>query len=290
MIQTRCVEAANNWAFADSEYGALKSVVLCEPSLANPFGEGAKKRTRAEVHVARDQLQALAASFRSQGVNVEFLGYNPHCPYQCYMRDSSVVTPWGLLICKMEFAPRSLESLAIQNFAESAGIPIWKSVEFGTLEGGDIQILRPELVVIGCNGGRTKLEGANVVRDAFEEQGWECRIFEYPRTFVHLDLVLGVLDELNLIVCKEALAASDLEWLEDRSYALHDVPIRSCLDMACNIVSLGNESILASATSQETNQMIRSLGYHVVEVDISEFVKDEGGVHCLTLPLLRLPG
>ncbi len=50
-----------------------------------------------------------------------------------------------------------------------------------------------------------------------------------------------------------------------------------------HVVSLGEGRLLMSADAPESAALFRSMGYDVIEVDISEFEKLEGCVTCLSV-------
>jgi N-dimethylarginine dimethylaminohydrolase len=233
------------------------------------------------------QHSELSATLTKAGVSCQFLDSHPGLPYQCFVRDSAVMTPWGLIILKMGFDRRSLEPLNVANYARAHDIPIWKVIEDGSLEGGDIQLLRPGLAVIGFGSGRTTKKTAELVKSYFDMEGWECRIINYSSSFVHLDLVLGVLGDTDTLVCKSALSDKDLAWLVRQGYCLHEVSYAEASKMACNVLSIGTNRIVSSSNNRRVNNYLRTVGFDVLEVNISHFLDLDGGVHCLTLPLLR---
>jgi arginine deiminase len=220
-------------------------------------------------------------------VACRMLPSNPALPFQCYTRDSCIPTPWGLLIPRMGFALRAEEPNAIEVFAREAGLPIWRRVDRGTLEGGDVELLRPGVAVVGCNGDRTKVEGALQVKKWFIEAGWDCRVVEYASGFVHFDLALGVIDARNVLCCRDALAPADIQWLSALGFAVHFVSSDDSKSMACNTISLGDGRVISCSQNVNGNALLSTLGYEVIETDMGEFVADSGGVHCVVQALRR---
>jgi len=57
-----------------------------------------------------------------------------------------------------------------------------------------------------------------------------------------------------------------------------------------HVVILGERTLLLSADCPRSAALLRGRGYEVVEVDISEYVKLEGCVTCLSVRLREAPG
>ena len=49
------------------------------------------------------------------------------------------------------------------------------------------------------------------------------------------------------------------------------------------MVIVGDKRLLMAADAPETAETLRDMGYFVIEVDISEFIKLEGCVTCLSV-------
>ena len=210
-------------AFADSEYGCLKEVLVCPPA-SNDFAEENVRNVAWKNHrLAIEQHKALVNLLRSEGVDCHEIAPTIGMPYQCFMRDSSVVTPWGLLIPQMGFDLRKNEPAIIEKYASTIGAGIWKRVSSGTLEGGDVQLLRPGVAVIGCNGERTTISAATEVSQLFQDEGWECRTIKLHPRFMHLDVIMGILDPENIFCCSGSIQHEDRSWLEMQGFKLHDV-------------------------------------------------------------------
>ena len=59
---------------------------------------------------------------------------------------------------------------------------------------------------------------------------------------------------------------------------------------SCNVVSLGNDRVLAPAQSKNLNARLRAMGFEVYDPDMSMFLQAGGGVHCMAQSLRREPG
>ena len=275
--------------YADSEYAPLQDVIIAPPipfpSHLNPqYIAASSNYERALI-----QHQKLLAALTSRGVQCHVLDPDPDLPYQTYTRDSGVMTPWGLLITRMAFPARRQEPDRIEAFAKARGVPIWTRVDTGFLEGGDVLLLSAGVAAIGHNEGRTTQDAANEISSRFREMGWECRIISYPAEFIHLDQILGIVDATNCIVCDQTLKDEDIAWLRGQGFELHTVPKGNWRDLPCNVVSLGNKTIVTVDRNRDLNQKLSQKGFDVIALQLDEYVRDFGGPHCLTLPIRRVP-
>jgi arginine deiminase len=272
--------------YADTEYGRLRDVLLCAPYPAS--GKGAFS-PYADPRRACRQHERLQRALEDAGVRCHVVPTSPLAPYQAFTRDSYICTPWGLVMTRMGFDARAAEPDLIAAFAALRGFAVSGRCATGTLEGGDVQLLRPGLAVVGTNGDRTTSAAAQQLSAWFATRGWTCRVMRYPAHYRHLDVALCVVDAYTILHCGGVLKPSDMEWLESLGFCLHSMPVDEAPRMVCNTISLGDGRIVAHAGSGLGNRTLRRLGFDVLEIDLDEFVAQGGGAHCLVNALLRDP-
>ncbi|HEV2365286.1 MAG TPA: arginine deiminase family protein [Caulobacteraceae bacterium] len=239
--------------------------------------------------LARAQAQhvGLTDALVAAGVRVHTLPADPVLPYQVFTRDSSVMTPWGALIMQPYRAFRRGETAACLRFYLESEIPIFDIVTAGTAEGGDLMILKPGLAVCGVSGERTTTEAVAQMRSWFEAEGWDFTSYAFDRHFLHLDVQLGMAAEGLALVCREAVEAELVGFLQARRIRVLDVPYAEAMRMGCNVVALGDERVLVAAQNPTIAEMCRAEGLEVIEIDVSMFAAAGGSLHCLCQPLRR---
>ena len=169
----------------DSETGRLREVLLCRPdhyawqptnSIARKtLAEGTEAPMRTDL-VA--QYDGLVRALEGAGVLCHYSEPEPHLPYQVYTRDSSQVTPWGPVITQLYRPQRRGEyASVIDVYGREQGV--WRYSTHGTLEGGDIHIIRPGLLLVGHSGERTDAAGARQFADWFEAEGYLTYLTEF---------------------------------------------------------------------------------------------------------------
>ncbi|MEX3953324.1 dimethylarginine dimethylaminohydrolase family protein [Paraburkholderia sp. EG287A] len=288
----KVVEGVDANAFLDSEYGRLTEVLVCDATYydwarSNTMVIGALDAGKtADVAAAMSQHRELRSALAEAGVICRLLEQDPHLFYQTYTRDSSVMTPFGLLLCQMARPERQGEWGPIVDFCASSDISVWKKVTAGSLEGGDVQILSPGQVLIGVNEVRTTYAAAQQVAAWFAEAGWQTRFIKVPAYFLHLDVLFSVVNDKVALCATDILDPDDVAWLRER-YELVDVGYREVMSMGANAVALGDDRVLSSKQNPRVNAALRAQGFHVFDPDLEQFVIEGGAAHCLTMPLRR---
>jgi len=280
----------------DSEYGRLESVLLADPRhLAlvpcNSVSiEAARAGHAPSSPRAERQHAGLAAALRSEGIDVRLVSADTGLPDLAFTRDSSLMTPWGLIGLRPGAAHRMREVDVVLAAARAAGVPVLGRIEQGRIEGGDVAILRPGLLLIGISDNRTDEEGAEALAAVFRSRGWQVVTYRFDPQFLHLDTLLCLADRDLAMACIDALSAPFLAKLDALGIDLMPVGYKEARRLGCNLLALGDRRVLTAGTCSRVDAELAGRGYRAIAVDLSEFTMCGGGVHCLTMPLRRAPG
>jgi arginine deiminase len=286
------MSAQPGWG-VDSEHGRLLDVLLCRPD--NFRWRATSAITQATLDAGHSFDSALAASqhaalveaYEAAGVRCHFLDLDPALPYQVFARDSSAMGPNGTVITQLSQWWRRGEYAPAIRFHQASEIPIRGMITAGSLEGGDVMIVEPGAVLIGCGESRTQEVAARQLASWFDEDGWEARVQPFPERYVHIDVLVAVLAEKLAAVCTEVLPATGVAWLRERGFDLIEVSAEQAFTLGVNAVSLGGERVISAAGAGELNDALRSRGLEVLELDLSMFTLGGGGPHCLGQALRR---
>ncbi len=277
------------WSVA-SETGLLADVLVCPPdhyrwiptnSIARRTLAGAQQP--APLALAA-QHRELVHALEQGGARVHVLTPEPHLPYMAYTRDPAIVTPWGPVLGQLERPQRRGEYAATLDFHGGA---MWRKSSAGTLEGGDVHIIRPGLAVIGASGGRTDLAGAEQLAAWLRAEGWEVRIEPFDEHFLHLDVIFCMAAPGLAVACLDVLDPDFVRFLAERGIRCLPVPYRDAMQLGCNIVSLGRGRVISARSSTALNAALRAEGLEVLDPELALFAAGGGGPHCLTCPLRR---
>ena len=279
----------------NGETDILTDVMLASPLYLEAIPCCAATRASLRDGFAISKADAVHQHLRLQellerhGVRCHIMPPRPDLPDLCFTRDAAVMTPWGLLGLNPSTAHRADEVDHVLQFARSSDIPVTGTVRRGTAEGGDICIARPGLVFVGCSGERTNEEGAGSVAELFRAAGWEAIIYRFDPHFLHLDTQFCMVREDLALACTDVLSDEFLATLDRLGIATIPVTYKEAARLGCNILALGRDRIVSSSDNERVNALLTARGLAVDTVDVSQFTHCGGGIHCLTMPLARVP-
>jgi len=278
----------------DSETGVLRDVLLCPPDHYQWIDTNAVAHATLTSGAANDpkRLQAqyfqLESSLQTAGVTLHYTHPEPHLPYQVYTRDSSQTTPWGPILTSLAMKQRRGEYASLLNFhAQYDGF--YKYTTAGTVEGGDIHIIRPGLLMIGHSGVRTNEAGAKQFAGFFEAHGWETKLVPFAEHFLHLDVLFCMATPRLAVACIDVLGEDFENFLSERQISVVRASYAEVMAMSCNLLALGNDRVISPAHSVRLNEALRAEGVEIFNPELDEFARGGGSVHCMTMPLLREP-
>jgi arginine deiminase len=277
----------------DSETGRLRDVLLCKPQNYHWIDTNAVAHATLTSGAANDparlqaQYKELEAALTQAGVNLHYTAPEAHLPYQVYTRDSSQTTPWGPVLTQLAMKQRRGEYASLLKFHAQDGF--YKYATAGTVEGGDIHIIRPGLLVLGHSGVRTNAEGAAQFAGFFTEQGWEAKLVPFAEHFLHLDVMFCMATPRLAVACIDVLGEEFEAFLAARQIRTIRATYREVMEMSCNLLALGDDRVISPAHSKRLNEVLRAEGVDVLDPELDEFARGGGSVHCMTMPLLRDP-
>ena len=210
-----------------------------------------------------------------------------------YVRDTSVLTDQGALLCRMGKEERAGEDQALRNAYESLNIPIIGQIESpGTLEGGDTVWLKPDLLAVGLSY-RTNEHGINQLRDLCNKQ-FEIIEVDLPhylgsKDVFHLMSIISPLTDRLLLIYPPLMPIRFRNFLLNQGFQYIEVPAEEFKSMGTNVLSLGPKRCIMLAGNPKTKSRIESYGIQVFEYGGHEISsKGMGGPTCLTRPLWRM--
>ena len=210
-----------------------------------------------------------------------------------YVHDASFITDHGAVLMRMGKSARSGEPACHADLYRAHGIPIFGAIESpGTIEAGDIVWLDTLTLLVG-RGYRTNLGGIEQLRRLLAPHGVEVIEAPLPHrcgpdACLHLMSLISVLDERTVLVDVAWLAVQTVELLREHGFTLIDIDSDERKTLACNVVSLGNQRLIALDENPKTIARMRDAGFDVNAFPGTELCDNgSGGPTCLTRPILR---
>lgn len=249
--------------------------------------ETERKGYAFDKQAAMRQHREMVEAYTEAGVTTHFLPLDEANPYQVYARDSSFMTPYGAVICQMANPRRRGEYAACLRFYLEHGIPIYDMVSSGNFEGGDFNMIGDGAVLLGYTDHRSERIAAEQVAGWLEAEGWEVKRAPIDEFYVHIDLMVCMLNEACAAVCLETTEADVVDWLRGRGIEIIPVGFRETMALGCNVVALGGDRVLSTAGATGLNADLRAAGFTVYDPEMTMFTRAGGGVHCMAQPLRR---
>ena len=285
------------WSLA-SEAGVLKDVLLGPPEgfrwmgLDNAAWSSLVRDTMRrgyafDKQLAMRQHREMVSAYEDAGVTCHFLPLDEYNPYQVYARDSSFMTPYGAVICQMANPRRRGEYAACLRFYLEHGIPIYDMVSSGNFEGGDFNIIGEKTALVGYTDHRSEEIAARQVAGWMKDEGWEIKFAPIDQFYVHIDLMVCMLNQSCAAVCLETTESDVVDWLKARNIEIIPASFKETMALGCNVVALGNDRVLSTAGAKDLNAKLRAAGFKVYDPDMTMFTWAGGGVHCMCQPLNR---
>ncbi|MGI9433362.1 MAG: dimethylarginine dimethylaminohydrolase family protein [Geminicoccaceae bacterium] len=246
-----------------------------------------RKGHQFDKQLAMRQHREMVEAYAEAGVRTHFLPLDEANPYQVYARDSSFMTPYGAVICQMANPRRRGEYAACLRFYLNMGIPIYDLVSSGNFEGGDFNMIGERALLLGYTDHRTEKVAAEQVASWFEAEGWAIKWAAIDQFYVHIDLMVCMLNAHCAAVCLETIEDDVVVWLKERGIEIIPVTFKETMALGCNVVALGKDRVLSTASAKDLNAKLRAAGFRVYDPDMSMFLRAGGGVHCMAQPLRR---
>jgi N-dimethylarginine dimethylaminohydrolase len=283
-----------------SEVGRLKRVVLkhARESFAGPDAIAAEWRAlnfTAPPDFARAvaEYEAFAALITSSGTRIDWLPAAPGTGLDSiYVRDASIVSRSGLILCSMAKMQREPEPVAQARAFHQWGLREHGAIQPpGLLEGGDIVWLDARTLVVG-RGYRTNDEGIRQLRtlvgDAVDVIVTPLPHWRGAGDVFHLMSIVSPVDHDLAVVYSPLLPIPFRDLLIDRGIKLVEVPDDEFDTMGANVLALSPRRCVMVAGNPRTRAQLEQAGAEVLEYEGREIsVKGGGGPTCLTRPIER---
>jgi dimethylargininase len=219
------------------------------------------------------QHALYAEALQQAGLKVTVLDPLPEHPDAYFVEDVAVITREVAVVTRPGAVARRGEEAFIEPVLATHR-PIARIVSPGTLDGGDVLIVGHR-VFVGLTD-RTNQEGARQLHEILSPHGYYAVMLPVSRG-LHLKSSVNLVGESQLLVTREFAK-------HDALAGFHMLVVDDGDEYSANVLWV-NKLILVPAGFPQTYRLLESLGRHIVEIDVSEIRKMDGGLTCLSLRL-----
>jgi dimethylargininase len=218
---------------------------------------------------ALEQHAAYCEALVKCGVELTVLDADERYPDGCFVEDTAVINSRVKVISRPGAAARRGEEEAIARVLAGYG-PTESITAPGTMEGGDV--LRAENHYYIGISERTNSEGADQLSAILAKHGFTSSVIRVEAG-LHLKSDIAYLGNGNFIstpVFSHVAHPANTIILDPEEYYS-----ANCLRV--------NDYLLIAKGFPKSREKILELGYNIIELDMSEFRKMDGGLTCLSL-------
>ena len=233
-------------------------------------------RSPVDVALAQQQWVEYVAALEANGWATTEVAPAPGLPDSAFVEDTMVVFRDVVVLARPGADERKPEVAAAAEAVRRFGYREVTIEAPGTLDGGDV-LKVGDTIYVG-NGGRTNGAGIAQLAAAFEPLG--ATVVTVPLNKVlHLKSAVTALPDGTIIGWEPAI--------DDISVFPRFLGMPE--ESGSHVVLLGGDKVLMSSDCPRSAVLLRSAGLEPVLVDISEFIKLEGCVTCLSVRLREAP-
>lgn len=230
---------------------------------------------RPDLARARAQHAAYCEALETCGLTLTRLPEDDRYPDSTFVEDTAVLLGNRAILTRPGAPSRAGEVAAIRGTLAAFCGKLESIAEPGTLDGGDV-CEAGEIVLIGISR-RTNEEGARQLAAILAEEGFTPRTVDIRGLdeILHLKSGISHLGKSGVLAI-DALAGHP---------ALRDfeiIRVEPSEAYAANSI-LANDRLLLAAGHPRIEGSLRSGGFDVLPLEMSEFQKMDGGLSCLSL-------
>ena len=206
------------------------------------------------------------------GVNVKILDALEEYPDSTFVEDVAVLTPYCAIITAPGAASRKGEVVSMRQILKDYFSKIETINPPGTLDGGDILQIGNHFYI--GQSKRTNRSGAEQLIEVLERYGMSGSTVAVD-DFLHLKTGVTAINSTTLLATGE--------FINHPAFShFHIIPVPEGETAAANCIA-GNGYVIMPAGFPATRDKLKAFATNIVEVNISEFAKIDGGLTCLSL-------
>jgi N-dimethylarginine dimethylaminohydrolase len=284
-----------------SEFAELKSVILKHPNsafLSNDYLDENWKDlnylSKPDFNKAIDEYEKFIEIFRSRGIKTDFLRPVENTGMDSiYVRDASIVSNDGILICNMGKEQRINEPQAqLQHYLQEASSILGSFQGNTTIEGGDVAWINERTLAV-ARGYRTNDAGIDQLKEFLKNTAdiivMDAPHYKGPEDVFHLMSVLSPVDKNLAVVYSPLMTVPFREFLIGKGIDFVEVPESEFETLGCNVLAIAPRVCVMVKGNPITKARLEKAGAEVIEFDGDEIcLKGSGGPTCLTRPLERV--
>ena len=261
---------------------------MCPPTLydvnyvINPWMVGNVNRSSRQC--ATEQWTLLHGAL-GKIANVLLVEPQPGSPDMVFTANAGLVHDGIVALSSFHHLERQGEEAHFRRWFQESGFVV-RAVPRGTpFEGEGDALFEPDGSRLWAGyGPRTRQISHGQLTDLWNIEVVSLRLVD-PR-FYHLDTCFCPLSKGEVMYYPAAFDAESQKRIEERYPKAKRICVseQDALRFACNAINVGTTVVL-NQIGAELSDQLQLLGYHVIQVELTEFMKAGGAAKCLVLRL-----
>ena len=206
---------------------------------------------------------------------------------QMYARDSTLCVGHSLIEGNLQMGMRQKERRGYQDLIaeirKDNRVVSMPQTAPAYLEGGDVLVDYPN-VFVGTGRHASNLAGVEWLRQQLDDSWNVIPVPLKDDSVLHLDCCLTIIGPKTAIICREVLEELPQE-LED--YSFIEIDKKSQLEMAGNVLVLGNKKVVVQRRHKQLQEELRARGFTPLPLSFTWHALLDGAFRCASCPLER---
>jgi N-dimethylarginine dimethylaminohydrolase len=220
----------------------------------------------------------LVDVYKNLDIEVEIIDQVHGVPDMVFATDQGIVRDKRVLLSQFWYDQRKKESVYYEEWFEQNGYEITRLPTGAFFEGNGDAYFWHDKLLIGL-GFRADEYTCQAVSKLLDVEVVPLQISD-PK-FYHLDVGFLPLNSETAFYYPKAFSKQSREVLRKLVPNLIELTKEEANDFCANSVVSG-DTVVHQKGNIPFNHKLKELGYKSLEVDMSEFMKSGGGIHCLT--------
>lgn len=258
----------------------IKKILLCPPEhfqIQYQINPWMANKTINRLR-AKNQWLKLVDTCQRLNIQTDFIKPQRQLPDMVFAADQGLIKNHSVILANFRFQERKPETKIYRDWFKTQNFKILQLPKNLYFEGGDALDLGNKIIL--GHGFRTSPKTSEAIANLFKTPVFGLKLID--PCFYHLDTCLFPLNEKTAFYYPPAFNQASQKKLINLFPRLIALPKKEAFDLAANSLNTDHQVI----TNQKANfftKKLAQLGYRVYQVNVSEFIKSGGGIHCLTI-------
>lgn len=257
----------------------VKRALLCRPNhftveyIINPHMQPFTVNTANAIK----QWQELVRVLESLDIRVEVIKQESDVPDMVFATDQGIVRDGVVLLANFRFTQRQKERLYYRDWFREHGFTLRALSNVFPFEGGDTLFFQ-DMLFVGT-GFRASVSSCEELAQKLSIDVMPLRLVD--PYFYHLDMAFLPIDTETAFYFPDAFSRNSRHLLKRLVPDLRVFSKEDADNYAANSFVSGDDIVVSAGLSAELRAEFKTLGLRIHEVNVSEFKKAGGGIHCL---------